>query len=212
MGAEEEKYLPNFGKMELTEIQGTAKAVKNMVDRRFKKFTRDIQEVIDAVMYDKDSYQLVKDLRKDVEENIVSYEEILTHLEGLYSAKAKKFPKEIKELTKNFKVMEERRKKQAAEGERRGERCACVPKIGGKDGDKKFKQPTGAYPERISSEFTPLMAENLARDMRLSIKTCSNIDILSSSEQKTLIKQFVSMALWPMVELSSTDSMEVMVH
>ena len=56
------------------------------------------------------------------------------------------------------------------------------------------------------------MAENLARDMRLSIKTCSNIDILSSSEQKTLIKQFVSMALWPMVELSSTDSMEVKVH
>ena len=62
------------------------------------------------MMYDKNSYQLVKDLRKDVEENIVSYEEILTHLEGLYSAKAEKFPEEIKELTKNFKVMEERRK------------------------------------------------------------------------------------------------------
>ena len=42
-------------------------------------------------------------------------------------------------------------------------------KIGGKDGDKRFKQPTGAHPEQISSEFTPVMAENLAGDMRLAV-------------------------------------------
>ena len=96
---EEEKYSPNFGKMELTEIHGTAKASKNTADRRFKKFVRDIQEVIDAGMYDKDNYQLVKDLRKDMEENIVKYEEILNYLEGVYS--------DIKELTKNFKVIAE---------------------------------------------------------------------------------------------------------
>ena len=50
-------------------------------------------------MYNKNNYQLVKDLRKDVEENIVKYEVILSYLEGVYS--------DIKELTKNFKVTEE---------------------------------------------------------------------------------------------------------
>ena len=42
-----------------------------MADRRFKKFEADIQEVMEAGMFDKDNYQLVKDLKKDVEENIV---------------------------------------------------------------------------------------------------------------------------------------------
>ena len=44
-----------------------------------------------------------------MEENIVKYEEILTHLEGLYSARVKKYPDVMKEKTKNFKVIEERR-------------------------------------------------------------------------------------------------------
>ena len=95
--------------MELGEIQGAAKAAKNMADRRFKKFVADIQEVIDAGMYNKDNYQLIKDLRKDVEENIVKYKDILTYLEGVYSAKAEKYTTEITELTKNFEVIAERR-------------------------------------------------------------------------------------------------------
>ena len=53
------------------EIQRAAKAAKNMADRRFKKFEADIQEVIEAGMFNKDNYQLVKELKKDVEENIV---------------------------------------------------------------------------------------------------------------------------------------------
>ena len=73
------------------DIKGAAKAAKNMADRRFKKFEADIQEVIEAVMFNKDNYQLVKDLKKDVEENIVKYEEILTYLEGVYSVKPEKF-------------------------------------------------------------------------------------------------------------------------
>ena len=48
--------------------------------------------------------------------------------------------------------------------------------------------------------------------MRLFIKTCSNIDIISSDKQRTLMKRFVSTALWPMVELNRADSMEVMVR
>ena len=65
--------------------------------------------VINAVMFNNDNHKLIKYIKKDVEENIVKYEEILTHLEGLYSARVKKYPDEMKELTKNFKVIEERR-------------------------------------------------------------------------------------------------------
>ena len=71
MTGEEKKFSPNFGKMEMGEIQGAAKAAKNMSDRRFKKLEADIQEVIEAGMFNKDNYQLVKELKKDVEENIV---------------------------------------------------------------------------------------------------------------------------------------------
>ena len=37
--------------MERGKIQGAAKAAKNMTDRRFKKFEADIQEVIEAGMF-----------------------------------------------------------------------------------------------------------------------------------------------------------------
>ena len=80
-----------------------------MADRRFKRFTEDIKVVIDAVMLDKDNYKLIKDIKKNVEENIVKYKEILTHLEGLYSARANKYKDEVKELTENFKIIEKRR-------------------------------------------------------------------------------------------------------
>ena len=64
MGAEEKKYVPNFGNMELSEIQGTAKAAKNMADRRFKRFTEDIKVVIDSVMFNNDNYKHIKDIKK----------------------------------------------------------------------------------------------------------------------------------------------------
>ena len=175
MGAEEEKYAPNFGNMDLSEIQGTAKATKNMADRRFKRFTEDIKVVIDAVMFDKDNYKLIKYIKKDVEENIVKYEEILTHLEGLYSARVKKYPDEMKELTKNFKVIEERRStvrtkvkdalaaveeaRNKDQQQRAEEDVPVLPRRGERDGEKQLKMPTGAHPERISSEYTPLMTE-----------------------------------------------------
>ena len=71
-----------------------------MADQRYKKFEGNIQEVIELGMFDKDNYQLVKDLKRDVEENIIKYEEILTYLEGVYSVKPEKFkaPKVDKEL------------------------------------------------------------------------------------------------------------------
>ena len=178
MTGEEEKFSPNFGKMEMGEIQGAAKAAKNMADQRFKKFKADIQEVIEAGMFNKDNYQLVKDLKKDVEENIVKYEDILTYLEGVYSAKPDKFKAEITELTKNFQVMagrrstvrikgqkaikaiEDEKNKQEQTRSREDRTVTGSQRGGGSGGDKQFKQPTGAHHDRISSEFTPLMAKN----------------------------------------------------
>ena len=44
-----------------------------------------------------------------MEENIVKYEDILTNLDGVYSAKAEKYTVEIVDLTKNFEVIKQRR-------------------------------------------------------------------------------------------------------
>ena len=64
---------------------------------------------------------------------------------------------------------------------------------------------------KISSEYRPLMAQNWAADMRLYIKTCSNLEILSTEEQRTLCKKLVNLALWSQVEFLRGDNMEVMV-
>ena len=64
-----------------------------------------------------------------------------------------------------------------------------------KDGEKPFKQPKGSHPDRISLEYTPLMPQNWAADKRLYIKTCSNLEILSTDKQRTLCKKFVNPAL-----------------
>ena len=80
-----------------------------MVDRRFKRFEGDVQEVIERGRYDKDDYQIVKDLKKDAEQNIESYEDILTHLDGVYAANPSKVAAEIEELAKNFELIAERR-------------------------------------------------------------------------------------------------------
>ena len=89
MTGEEEKFTPNFVNMEIGQIEGAAKAAKNMADRRFAKFEGDIQVVIEQGMFD-------RDLKKDVEENIIKYEEILTHLEGVYSVKLEKYVDQLK--------------------------------------------------------------------------------------------------------------------
>ena len=165
-----------------------------------------------------------------MEENIVKYEDILTYLEGVYSAKPDKFKAEITELTKNFEVMagrrstvrtkgkeaitaiEDEKNKQKQTRSRANRTVTGSQRGGGSRGDKQFKPPTGTHPDRISSEFTPIMADNWQGNMRLFIKTCSNMDILLGSEQTTLMKRFVSTDLWPMVELNSADSIEIMVR
>ena len=228
----EEKYTPDYVKMTLAEQQGAAKASKNMADRRFQRFEGDVQEVIERGRYDKDDYQIVKDLKKDAEQNIDSYEDIVTHLDGVYAANPSKVAAEIEELAENFELIAERREKlrrtvkeanAAIEDERNKyevkkskddkDESSGSEKRGGNESktDKQFKQPAGAQPDKISSEFTPLMAQNWAAYMRLYIKTCSNLEVLSAQEQRTLCKKFVNPTLWSQIEFFRTDNMEVMV-
>ena len=140
--------------------------------------------------YDEDDYKAVKDLKKDIEENIDRYEDILTHLEGVYAAKPTKFVVEIDELAENCDVIAQRRSKlrgkvkeafAAIENERNKyeakkskedrEATGSGKRGGGaSNSEKQFKQPQGSHPDKISSEYTPLMAQNWAADMRLYIK------------------------------------------
>ena len=101
----EENYSPDYFKMDLADAQGAAKAAKNMADRRFKRFEADVQEVIDGGRYDKDNYKTVKDLKKNIEENIDRYEDTLTQLEGVYAAKPTKYGVEMDELTTTLKSL-----------------------------------------------------------------------------------------------------------
>ena len=159
-----------------------------------------MQEVINEGRYDKDNHQLIKDLKRDMVEDIVKYEDILTYLDGVYAAKAEKYAVEIAEMTKNFEVIAQRRSIMrgkikeavaATEDERnkydqlrsREDRTLTGSQRRGGGGEKQFKQPQGSHPDRISSEYTPLMAQNWAADMMLYIKTCSNLEILSTAEE-----------------------------
>ena len=77
--------------MDVDHLEGAAKAAKNLADRRFAKFEGDIQMIIDMKMFDEDNYKQVKELKRDVGDNINKYEEILTHLEAFYSVKPDKY-------------------------------------------------------------------------------------------------------------------------
>ena len=165
-----EKYTPNRVTMTLVEQQGVAKATKNMADRVFKRFEGDVQEVIEGGRYNEDDYKTGKDLKR---ENIVRYEDILTHLDGVYAAKPTKFAIKIDELAKNFEVIaqrrgilrgkvkeanapkeEERNTWEVEKGEEDREGSSGSGKRGGSasNSEKQLKQPQGSHPEKISSE------------------------------------------------------------
>ena len=102
-------------------------------------------------------------------------------MEDLYSARVEKYPDEIKELTKKFKDIEEGRStvrtkvkdalaaveemRNKEQKQRAEEDVPVLPRRGERDGEKKFKMPKGAHPERINSKCTPLMAKNCEGDM-----------------------------------------------
>ena len=63
----------------------------------------------------------------------------------------------------------------------------------------------------FSLEYTPLQADNWKADMKLFVKTCSNLQVLSIEDQRTLMKRFVHKDLWPIVELDRADEMGTMI-
>ena len=71
--------------------KGTEKPAKNLADRRFAAFKGDIQMIIEMGMFDEDNLKQVKELKRNVGENLNRYEDILTHLEALYSVKPEKY-------------------------------------------------------------------------------------------------------------------------
>ena len=88
---EESKFFLNLGAMDMENLEGTGQAAKNLADRRFAAFEGDIQMIIEMGMFDEDNLKQVKELKRDVGENLTRYEDILTHLEALYSVKPEKY-------------------------------------------------------------------------------------------------------------------------
>ena len=200
---EEGKFFPNLGAMDEENLEGAGKAAKNLADRRFTAFEGDIQMIIEMEMFDKDNIKQVKELKRDVGDNLTRYEDILTHLEALYSVKPEKYKAQLKEMKENFDMLstrrstvrgksleavkaieEERNKKEARDT--RDDRTLTGAQGGSGGGDKQFKQPAGPHPEKISQEFTPLQADNWQADMKLYVKTCSNLQALSIRGPKDL--------------------------
>ena len=126
--------------------------------------------------YDEDDYKIVKDLKRDTEENIDKYEDIIIHLDGVYAAKLTKLAAEIEKLANNFElnaqrrailrgkvkeantaIEEERNKYEVKKSKEDKEGSSGSGKRGGgkTDSEKQFKQPQGSHPEKISSEYTP---------------------------------------------------------
>ena len=79
-------------------MEGARKAGKNLADRRFAAFEGNIQVIIDMRMFDEDNHKLLKDLKRDVGDQLNRYEDILTHLEVTYSVKPEKYKRQLKEM------------------------------------------------------------------------------------------------------------------
>ena len=115
--------------------------------------------------------------------------------------------KEVKEA--NIAIERERKKEEVKRNKDEGDRR----KRGGvkNESEKQYKLPTRVHLEKISAEFTPLMGKQWAEDMRLYIRTCSNLEILSTADQRTVCNCFVNSTLWSHVVFFSADNMVTMV-
>ena len=153
-------------------------------------------------------------------------------MDSVYAGKPTKNEKQMKAIAGNFTEIAERSitmKKKVKQGNEAIEKARNEEAVkrsheetetGSKDGrrggprqdsERQFKLPTGVLPEKISSDITPLMAQDWPSVMRLYIRTCSNLEILSRSKERTLCKRFVEPALWSHVIFFDNDDMAPMV-
>ena len=65
--------------------------------------------IIEMGMFDEDNHKQLKELKREVGENLNRYEDILTHLEALYSVKPEKYETQLKEMKENFVMINNRR-------------------------------------------------------------------------------------------------------
>ena len=195
--------------MNLEEQAGVATAINKLAERRFTKFEEDVEEIIGRTYYDEEDFKKVKDLKMETDEITDKFEKIITYLESCYAGKPGKKENKIKDIVKNYQEITERRDSvrtkvkeangaiEAARNEEAVRRREEITKRNGEgrgEGErpvteKQFKQPTGTLPSKISRDYTPLVAQDWAADMKLYIWTCSNLDILSRGKQRTLCKR-----------------------
>ena len=229
---DEAKYSPGLAAMDRESLEGAAKAAQSLTDRRFQDFEGDIEIIIGMDMYDEDLVQQVKELRMGIGDAITKYEEILSRLEAIYAMKPEKNEKQVKAMETNFGLISKRRQTvrtkcleatRAIENERnkkeaknqttgRSSTGTTGSRGTGEEGEKMFKLPTGPLPEKISLEYTPLQADNWKADMKLFLKTCTNMQVLSIEEQTTLVKRYVETSMWPLVELERGDEIVTMIQ
>ena len=70
----------------------------------------------------------------------------------------------------------------------------------------------GSFKRKCNTQaFTPLQAENWQADMKLYVKTCSNLQTLSVEDRRTPMKRYMSTAMWPLVEVGRGDNMAMMI-
>ena len=70
---------------------------------------KEIKEVKDRGYYNKEDFKKIRDLRRDQEDTINRYEEIITFLESVYAVKGTKQMNEMEYIVKNFQETTERR-------------------------------------------------------------------------------------------------------
>ena len=228
---EEAKYSPGLAAMDVESLEGAAKAAQSLMDRRFQDFEGDVEIIISMDMFNEDHVQQVKELKLGIGDALTRYEDILSRLEAIYSVKPEKYEKQLKDMNTNFGLISKRRhtvRKQCLEATKaieneRNKKEAKEQSIGrastgttgkrgaGGEGEKMFKLPTGPLPEKISLEYTPLQADNWKADMKLFLKTCTNMQVLSIEEQTTLVTRYVETSMWPLVELDRGDEIVTMI-
>ena len=112
------------------------------------------------------------------------------------------------------RVLEDERNKKEAKYQATSRQLAGAQRGRGSggEGDRMFKLPSGPLPEKISLEYTPIQADNWKADMKLFLKTCTNMSVLSIDEQTTLVKRFVETSMWPLVEVERGEEIGTMIQ
>ena len=229
----ESKFVPDINpETTLEEMEGRAKTLKKLAERKYGTLKKDIQEMVDKTFYEAVDVSIVKEKRKEIEGYTVKYEETLTWLENRYTVQGSSKKNELESIDKNYKVLEERRdavriickevnekidkwrndeavRKRAEDSDNTGRRRSRSANRGG--GEKQFKQPSGPTPDKISREFTPRQAQDWVNEMNLWMKGCSNLSELTRNEQRTLCKKFVCKVLWTQIVFNQSDDMKQMI-